>query len=837
LSKLFLFGLLVFWTAPLWGADLVVLTDENWDRFFPPGKQSDCVIGDYVMKSQTRWACVAQPAPWRAANMIVKRVGGALIDFTSTAHPQDLLAAFYPGGRAYVFDRAEILEPSGNRVRLRVVSQSRPRQLRHTVIYELEEGQPRMRIRSQFKNEGEGPRVIEIGDVFRADGFSSYGPDGEHEIFWGADTFSRQAYLVSALGSPIRSHTNYTEGSYLERGSQLSYGGGENKFPSALAAGETWEFVRDIFASENLLSVKGDYAQSRGVPGAMVTFALGVASRVLDYGEVEVRRAGRVYATARTDDAGNVQAFLPLGNYRAEARAIGRKSRFRSFSVSPAGQTIQILLEPPTRLGGQISGEDGRPIAAKLQFRGVNGTPDPDWGPETATFGVKNLIYTADGSFEAPLAPGNYTVNVMHGPEYDLERRALVIKRHTTNRLDVSLRRSVDTAGWMSADFHGHSRPGGDNSADQRGRVLNLLAENIEFAPCTEHNRIDSYAPHLKALGAEKDLGTAAGVEVSGNPQGLFHQNAFPIVATPHRQDRGAPDSDNNGNDWHDGDPIANYDPANQLRRLTEWDGNSEKLVQQNHPDIGWLFFEGGGFKDAFPFIHVMEVRPIDHFLDWETLPPEPGAERPPRFVKWLQLLNQGFSIVGVANSDAHSNFHGSGGIRNWVRSEAAIPGSLDARTIIRDVKAGHVVMSTGPYLEVKLESAIAGDTIKLPGGRGYLKVRVQCPNWLDVNRIEVLINGRPDPRYHFSRKATPQAFHDGVVKFDQTISLTLPGDALVIVVAVDDRKPIGDLLGPQWGDEYAAAVSNPIYVDTDANGFQPNHDSLGIALPVRWTK
>ena len=67
--------------------------------------------------------------------------------------------------------------------------------------------------------------------------------------------------------------------------------------------------------------------------------------------------------------------------------------------------------------------------------------------------------------------------------------------------MEAKLVRSVKTDGWISADFHSHSSPSGDNTSSQLGRVLNLLCEHVEFAPCTEHNRLSTYEPHLKRLG------------------------------------------------------------------------------------------------------------------------------------------------------------------------------------------------------------------------------------------------------------------------------------------------------------------------------------------------
>ena len=43
-----------------------------------------------------------------------------------------------------------------------------------------------------------------------------------------------------------------------------------------------------------------------------------------------------------------------------------------------------------------------------------------DFGPETAEFAVRNLIYTADGHFNQAIPVGKYAVTISHGPEFDI---------------------------------------------------------------------------------------------------------------------------------------------------------------------------------------------------------------------------------------------------------------------------------------------------------------------------------------------------------------------------------------------------------------------------------
>jgi hypothetical protein len=489
-------------------------------------------------------------------------------------------------------------------------------------------------------------------------------------------------------------------------------------------------------------------------------------------------------------------------------------------------------METATVVVADIRDEKGGPIPCKVQFKGTNGTLSPNWGPPTAREAVVNLFYSATGRFTIPINPGRYEAIISYGPEYDVVRLPVTVARGARVPLSTRLKRAFATPGWVSADFHSHSSPSGDNTSDQRGRGLNLLCEHIQFAPCTEHNRIDSYTPHLRALGVEQLMGTCPGIELTGTPLPLNHQNAFPLVFKPRTQDGGA--------------PLTDFDPPTQIRRLADWDNRSEKLVQQNHPDIGWLFFDrngdgmpDNGFQAGFPFMQVIEVHPIHEILELE--PTRLHTETTGRKVvqnhtifNWLQLLNHGYRIPGVVNTDAHYNFHGSGGLRNYVRCDASVPGDIDPLDIVRHARQGHIVMSTGPFLDVHLDGALPGDDLKPKNGKATLAVRVFCPNWFDIDRVQVLINGRPEPGLNFTRRSHPALFRDQAERFAHQVELTFARDAHVIVVAIGEESELGEVMGPLWGRQRPTAISNPIFVDPDANGFEANRDSLGHPLPVK---
>jgi hypothetical protein len=326
-------------------------------------------------------------------------------------------------------------------------------------------------------------------------------------------------------------------------------------------------------------------------------------------------------------------------------------------------------------------------------------------------------------------------------------------------------------------------------------------------------------------------MATCSGIELTGQPLPVNHQNAFPLKHVPRTQDGGGPQTHEN--------------PVVQIERLALWDGASDKLVQQNHPDLAQIFGDrdldgqaDGGFREMFGFMDVIEVHPPQGIFG-ELEPRSDGqVERNP-ILHWMQLLNLGYRIPGVVNTDAHYNFHDSGWLRNYLKSSTDDPARIDTMEMVKAAEQGHLTMTTGPFLEVSATAAGSdtpahpGDDLRAADGQVALRVRVQCSNWLDINRVQVFVNGRPSAELNRTRREHPSEFGQSVVKFDQTLTCRLEKDAHLIVAAIGEGLTLGRVMGPVSGQQPPVAVSNPIFVDVDGNGFQANGDLLDVPLPV----
>lgn len=829
--------LFVFVPATAFAVDVVRLTPDSWDAFVPHGKEVDAIYGDYVLQNDKIVTVIAEPLPTRNANMTVRNVGAMIIDLTKRDVQSDQLSVYKPNGMIVVFESPERvkisvdgedaaptpdLKASGKSITWSCTTDT-SRGLEVSVRYVLKDGEDFLHAATIFRNTGEDDETFDVSDYLRADRSFTFGNDDSTGLFWANDDWFRQAYGFLIPGQTLNRGGN--------RGAVLSIRENDSA-QVTLKAGESKTINRKVFPGSSLLEVRGVGDRLSGKPTVPVSVTVSDPAGPVAHAKVTAFLSGNERGSGRTDQHGQLSFTLTKREMKVRVEAIGREPVESYYGWEGEGK-LHVQLPEAGYVVGDIMGEDGKPIPCKVAFHGVEETATPDFGPESSHTGVKNLHYSHNGRFRQPIGPGKYEAIISYGPEYDAVFETIEVRRGVETKLRAKLKRVVDTQGWVSSDFHSHSSPSGDNTGSQFGRVLNLLCEQVEFNPCTEHNRVSSYAPHLKRLGVEHLFATCSGIELTGQPLPVNHQNAFPLKYQPRTQDGGGPVTDDN--------PIA------QIERLALWDDGSDKLVQENHPNlfqiIGDKDLDGkadGGFEKMFGFMDVIEVHPHEEIFNKPEKDERGRLSRNPIY-HWMQMLNLGYRIPGVVNTDAHYNYHESGWQRNYIKSSTDNPAKIDTMEMVHQSEAGHVIMTTGPFMEVSVKSTedsdkpvgIAGDDVVAPGGKAVLSVRVQCSNWLDINRVQVFTNGRATKKLNFTRRETPKPFTDGVVKFESEIALDLKEDTHIIVAAIGEGLQLGRVMGPRWGEKPPVAVSNPIFVDVDGEGFKPNGDLLDVPLPL----
>ncbi len=781
----------------------------------PKGKEADGITGDWVMENGQIVAVVAGALPGRKANMAVhwnSETPGSIYDLCVAGSDNDQLTCFSPGDlRGPVSSVSAETTVDGSKAVVTVLrTAARGAGRAETHRYVMERNARHLLVVSTYSNLSNSdwdlkPEPVVLGLL---------SPGSLAGISYGdaMNPTDRQGYAWSSV----------------------QHAGAETGWaPTILQKGEVRSYAVAIAPGRSPAEAVGVVAALRGPVGGLIArvrekdHGIGIAKLLLwtDPG---------AQLPAYTDDMGEIRIVLPPAEYHYKAMAQGRPDVEGAVTITAHGETVlnvQLSGASAIHFVVEESSAPGANCPCKAQIIGMGTTANPYLGVDIQAHGCRNQYHSETGRFTVPVLPGDYRIVVTRGIEYSSAEGLLAVTSGGQSNFRARLERIVNTTGWVSSDFHNHSTPSGDNYCGTNDRLINLAAEGVEFAPTTEHNRIYDWAPHIQRLGLEEELATVVGIELTGSGA---HLNAFPLRVVPETQDNGA--------------PIWVKDPRVNALVLRNWqDGGAERYVQINHPRVGEFFRDrnadgvpDGGYAGLAALVDAAEV--------WseEILNPAPwiaykdratGQEmyNQNRTFAWLQLLNQGVRMNCVAVSDAHAVFgNGVGGWRTYIPSTTDRPRKINPGEIIRNAKAGRMIVTNGPFLEVRTaEGTLPGGEVISPGGVD-LQVKVQCTDWIEIDRVQVLVNGRQLPELDFTRAKTPEAFSNNVVRFQRTIRVPLAMDSHLIVVAIGEHHTLKKGYGESWEAAMKpVAFSNPIYIDTDGHGFQPCGDTLDQPLPT----
>lgn len=786
----------------------------------PGGKEADGIIGDFVLRNNKVEAVISGNLPLRRANMSTFYgangvTPGCLYDLTLRGANNDQLTIFSPIGQSGMVSHVRILkdgkagEASIETVTTGTTSTNRIYK-RHE--YRLIDDWQGVLVITTLRNDGAAALTGLLDD--RATTFTQSGNAAGIQWHDAVDPADKAGYAYAWVEFE-----------------------GIQKPPAELnlKPGQSIQFARFVAVGRSPAEAVGLVAAWRGETGTIAGRITDRNGAAITTARIELSGVGKK-PFAYPDAAGNFSFKVSPGDHLVQVSDIGREPKSFPITVT-SGKThaLDAKLGDAATLEFDIRDVAGKSIPCKAQFIGIEGTASPNLGPNNRARGCLDQYHSERGQFRVQVPPGDYRVVVTRGTEFShivKEVRATAAKPVV---IQGKLARLVDSRGWVSTDFHNHSTPSGDNTCGTDDRIMNLAAEQIEFAPTTEHNRIYDWSPHIRRLGLTNEMSTVIGMELTGSG---MHMNSFPMKPVLRTQDNGA--------------PIWNPDPRITALTLRGFQGDTpDRWIHSNHPDMITNFVDrdgdgkaDGGFAGLGGMLDAMETQnysasqilskvPYVIYRDRVTARESSSAVR--EFV-WLQLLNRGHRLWGIAVSDAHTvHGNGVGGWRTYVRSSTDNPALIDWQEMSRNSKAGQMILSTGPFLEVSTSDGTIAGGLTRANGSVNLRVRVQCTDWIDIDRVQVLVNGRHEPTLNFTRAANPTWFQDGVVKFERTLKVPLQEDAHLIVVALGENHDLKTGYGSSGQSTLKPiAYNNPIFVDIDGNGFRPNGDTLGHHLPVK---
>lgn len=419
---------------------------------------------------------------------------------------------------------------------------------------------------------------------------------------------------------------------------------------------------------------------------------------------------------------------LPEGCFRARYRAPGHTAG-KWFDPAELGKPLSADRVP---VAGKIAfrvTERGAPSPFRAVVRGEGNTPDPDWGDNAGRGGAATNVVAAEHRKVVWVPPGKYRVTVTRGFELTAVEQKIEVKAGKILEVNADLERVVDTKGWITADMHLHAVPSSDAPSLLPDRIMSLVGSGIEVAIATDHNAVTDYGPTIAAMKLDPWIAGLVGDEITTRDAPFGHFNAFPLdPSTPPFA-------------YKDTTPQAIFSAVHAAKPL-----GKDTILQVNHPRMGGIgYFELLRFDPtdipawlgrsplADMSFDAMEVFNGDHYTK---------ISKVEEVMKdWFALLNAGYRPTATGNSDSHRvSFHEPGVPRNLVMVPDDDPRKLDLRTFTDAVRKGRVVVSSGPFVTLKIGDKTIGDTV--PAGEVEIEAIVDAPPWVDVSEVSLVKRG-----------------------------------------------------------------------------------------------
>lgn len=456
---------------------------------------------------------------------------------------------------------------------------------------------------------------------------------------------------------------------------------------------------------------------------------------------------------------------------------------------------VEVTMPGHGRLEVTVTDASGAPLPSRIEVLPIAGDPPsaPEaFGERTPGRGRSHVAFPTDGVATLRLAPGSHRVRVTRGPEYDRFQQEVTVAADETVTLSPVLTRVVDTTGVMCADYHIHTHRSVDSPDPGAFKVAGLIADGLEIPVRSEHEFVDDFGPVIDALGLSDWAFGMGGLELTTMTFGHF--GVFPLEPAPEEAGLGAIA-------WHERDVAEFFSDARARPEAPAFIINHPRAsgprqgyfnVVGYDPDTG-MVGTPSQWDEGFSLIEV--------FNDSDFEANRGGTVR-----DWFSLLRHGRRVFAVGSSDSHEILSSPVGYpRTCLSVGTDDPRELTANRVRDATVGGHAVVSGGIFLDVVGPSGAGPGDEVASGATASIEVTVRAASWIDVNRLEVIVDGETTQMIPLGP--------DDVDMFDPTVraqvtvevAVAAAGSFVVLHAAGDDEPP--SLGGRPF------AVSNPIFL------------------------
>ena len=522
--------------------------------------------------------------------------------------------------------------------------------------------------------------------------------------------------------------------------------------------------------------------------------------------------SGGYYTRATTDESGAFSLTVPA-TAALRIDAYLRGDAVGSANVAANATTATIDLPDIGHVHVTVSDPGGTALPARVQILPSGSTVLPtvpdNYGEAPIVAGRLHVAYATSGDVTLPVPPGDWEVIVSRGYEYELYRQTVTVTAGATNEVDATLDHVVDTTGILCGDFHIHTNRSNDASDDGIDKVASAVADGLELPVRSDHEWVGDFSSEIAKLGVGAWAKGIASVELTSF-QVWGHMGVFPLLPDANQVNGGAPK-------WQTFPTADSLDTAfttmsppdvfAAVRARPE-----QPVVIINHPRGTANYFDYVGF-DPMTGIASDTADWDTHFTLVEVFNSSDWLYNRNRTVAdWLALNHSGRHVVAVGSSDSHGlSYSPVGYPRTCVTLGTDDPSQATGPMVRDGMIAGHVTVSGGVYVTASITTGDGkvgpGDTASGLGPTASVDVIVQAPTWVDVQTIEVIVDGQTVDT--ISVLPSDADVNVPSTRWHGSVPINVSASAGYVVIAAYGSTP----LDPVHPGYIPFGVTNPIYV------------------------
>jgi len=544
----------------------------------------------------------------------------------------------------------------------------------------------------------------------------------------------------------------------------------------------------------------------REISGTVRDAAGDPATGVRVHAENEI---GQHFSRRATDEAGAYALHVPsdeqiyLTAWRRGDAVVG------PTEVAADQDTVDIDL-PAT---GSIhvvatDADNGWPLPVRVQVLPVGTTlPSvPDYfGEPGVTGGRLHVEFPTDGETTLRAPVGDWEVVVSRGYEYELHRETVTVVGGETVDVTAPLAHVVDTTGVMCADFHTHTHRSADAPDHVHVKLSAAAADGLDIMARSDHEHVSPYQPAVEELGLEEWVFGVTSVELT-TMELYGHFGVLFLEPDPYGINGGTPLWQRYPSAEDPTAPVETLTPPElfaQVRARPE-----HPVIVINHPMSATNYFGYCGFDPATGEVERPELWDEEFVLVEVFNGSGWLGNRGGTVAAWLSLLDHGRRVFAVGSSDSHKVMSSPVGYpRTCVKVGTDDPLALTS-TIVRDaVAAGHSTIVGGIYVDTSVGSAGPGDEATGTGATATVHVRVQAASWVDVDSIDVVVDGATVDTIAITPEDADPA--NPAIRYEADLPVAVAAAGSYVIVAAYGNQN----LDPVHPGRAAFGVTNPIFL------------------------